>query len=274
MRSLLFTASFVAIFTATNAFASPNHQPADIYHEGMSMPAPRAATGASSDQATSNTVRAVINHTVPLQIGKPNKINVSLFRANTPLGLEAFREVHTARIHMLVVDPTLSDYHHVHPKPTSVLGEYQFTFVPKKAGYRIWTDVTPQESGKQEYVQADLGIMPTGKVTIDKRENSTANVSGYKFVLTLDSTPEAGKPLMASISISTGDGKPFNELEPVMGAFAHMVGFGEDYTSILHIHPMGKEPESTTERGGPLLQFHLKPENKGFIFQQKQIYVY
>ena len=29
--------------------------------------------------------------------------------------------------------------------------------------------------------------------------------------------------------------------------------------------PMGKEPESDSERGGPQLEFHIEPESSGFI---------
>lgn len=80
----------------------------------------------------------------------------------------------------------------------------------------------------------------------------------------LDSEPRAGSAVMGNITV-TKDGKPFNQLEPVMGAFAHVVGFGEDYSSVLHIHPMGKEPTSDTERGGPKLDFHIEPKTAGVV---------
>ena len=69
------------------------------------------------------------------------------------------------------------------------------------------------------------------------------------------------------------DGKPVDFLEPVMGAFAHMVGFYEDYETIAHIHPMEKEPTENTERGGPILRFHIEPEQSGHLklFAQVQI---
>ena len=77
---------------------------------------------------------------------------------------------------------------------------------------------------------------------------------------------------MSTVSISK-DGQAVNVLEPVMGAFAHMVGFYEDYESIAHIHPMGAEPTENTERGGPTLQFHIEPEQAGYLklFAQVQI---
>jgi len=59
----------------------------------------------------------------------------------------------------------------------------------------------------------------------------------------------------------------------VMGAFAHMVAFPEDLASVTHVHPMGEEPKTTAERGGPQLSFHVEPEKAGFqkLFLQTQI---
>jgi hypothetical protein len=89
-------------------------------------------------------------------------------------------------------------------------------------------------------------------------------VDGYTFTLALDGEPKAGAPVMGNVVI-TKDGQPFTGLEPVMGAFAHVVGFTEDYNSVLHVHPMGKEPSNDAERGGPKLEFHIEPEKAGFV---------
>ena len=91
-----------------------------------------------------------------------------------------------------------------------------------------------------------------------------SSVDGYTFTLALGGEAKAGEAVTGNITVSK-DGKPFNQLEPVMGAFAHVVGFGEDYSSVLHIHPMGKEPTSDSERGGEKLEFHIEPEKSGFV---------
>ena len=53
-------------------------------------------------------------------------------------------EVHTQKIHLLINDASLTDYHHEHPKPTDMPGEYAFAFTPSNPGpYRIWADVVP-----------------------------------------------------------------------------------------------------------------------------------
>ena len=53
-------------------------------------------------------------------------------------------------------------------------------------------------------------------------------------------------------------------LEPVMGAFAHGVGFSSDLEAVLHVHPHGDEPRSKAERAGPEIAFHVSPDRAGF----------
>ena len=51
------------------------------------------------------------------------------------------------------------------------------------------------------------------------------------MILELEGDLKAGEAVFANMSISK-DGQPVDFLELVMGAFAHMVGFYEDYQSI------------------------------------------
>lgn len=160
----------------------------------------------------------------------------------------------------MIVDPTLTDYHHIHPVAGKNPDEYVFDFTPlKNDSYRVWADVIPVVTGKQEYARTDIGAPAKEKASIDKATSMVTTVDDYTFTLALDSEPKAGAPVMANVVI-TKDGQPFTGLEPVMGAFAHVVGFTEDYNSVLHVHPMGKEPTSDAERGGPKLEFHIEPE--------------
>jgi hypothetical protein len=104
--------------------------------------------------------------------------------------------------------------------------------------------------------------------------NLTSVVNGLTFELSFeDDQVITGKAVMGRLTVRKADGKPFTQLEPIMGAFAHIVGFSDDFTTVVHIHPMGKEPKSATDRGGPELEFHLDPESAGFIrlFAQVQI---
>jgi hypothetical protein len=50
-----------------------------------------------------------------------------------------------------------------------------------------------------------------------------------------------------------------------MGAYAHIVGIADDFETIAHVHPLGAEPTSPEQRGGPDFDFHVEPAKPGFL---------
>ena len=109
---------------------------------------------------------------------------------------------------------------------------------------------------------------------VEKVKNKKTTVAGYTFELKFEEEPPAaGHPHKARMTVTGPDGKPFAKLEPVMGAFAHLVGFSEDRTEIAHIHPLGQEPGTAAERGGPTLEFQTDFATGGYqkLFAQVQI---
>lgn len=203
----------------------------------------------------------------PLVKGKVNRVQLELINAKNQkkLTLADLKTVHTEKLHLLIIDPTLSDYHHIHPTMDKNKGVFVFDFTPKTNGdYRIWADITPLQTNQQIYVMTDIGVKAKKTPLINKMVNTVVNLDDYTFTLKLDGEAKAGQAIMGAITV-TKNNKPFTELEPVMGAFAHIVGFGEHYNSVLHIHPMGKEPTQSTDRGGPTLDFHIEAEQAGFV---------
>ena len=83
----------------------------------------------------------------------------------------------------------------------------------------------------------------------------------------------AGEPVLGRLTITGADGKPFTGLEPVMGAFAHFVGFCDDYRTVIHVHPIGPEPTRPDEHGGPVLPFCLYAPKPGYMRFYAQIRV-
>lgn len=231
--------------------------------------------GAQEEAKAQNSVKLELHPASALAVGKTTQVTLKMTNMadGAPLTLDDLKEAHTKKLHVLIIDPSLTDYHHIHPVAGKNAGEFVFDFTPKKNdSYRVWADVIPVATDKQEYVMADMGSAAKDKATIAKTTSMASTVDGYTFTLALDSEPKAGSAVMGNITV-TKDGKPFTQLEPVMGAFAHVVGFTEDYNSVMHIHPMGKEPNSDTERGGPEMEFHIEPKKTGFvkIFAQVKI---
>lgn len=124
----------------------------------------------------------------------------------------------------------------------------------------------PLDTDAQEYVIADLVTGKEAKSEINRTIVLESTMDGYTFKLSFDSESLViGKPALGKITITDKVGNPVKDLEPVMGAFAHIVGFFDDKQTVVHIHPMGEEPSKPTDRGGPELQFHIVAEKAGFI---------
>lgn len=230
---------------------------------------------AMSMESGPSTIRATVSPSSGLKVGEPATLTISLAtKDGKPVTHADLNVAHTEKVHLLIVDPSLSDYHHEHPKVGATPGSYTFTITPRKAGeYKLFADLLPTATEKQEYAATTFTVEGAPS-SIEKTVNKTTTVDGYKFDLKFEEeTFSAGHPHLAWVTVTGPDGKPFHQLEPVMGAFAHVVGFSEDRNEIAHIHPMGKEPETADERGGPKLEFHTDFKTGGYkkLFVQVQI---
>jgi hypothetical protein len=207
----------------------------------------------------------------PLSPDRPARVTIRLARLDgTPVrDATDLVVMHTQRIHLLIVDRSLLDYHHEHPVPTDTPGEYAFTFTPRRPGpYRVFADVVPVESAVQEFVVTDIPAAGEGDPLADRETKLTDVVDGLRYELTLDTKGRplrAGEEVLGRVTVTDAEGKPFKGLEPVMGAFAHLVGFVEDYRTVVHLHPLGVEPTLPTHRGGPTILFRYFPPMPGFV---------
>ena len=221
-------------------------------------------------------MKASVETDEPLQVGVKAEARLYLTTIyGQPVLPTDLREVHTQKIHLLIVDHSLSDYHHEHPVPGKTSGEYTFSFIPKKPGpYRVWADVQPYLTGIQEFAAAEITARTTGEELTDTKESLTASVDGFRYSLTFEAHPiKAGESVTGKLRITQVDGTPVSKLEPIMGAFAHLVAFHSNAKTVLHIHPKGARPLTCEDRGGPELEFQFYSPKPGFfrLFSQTQV---
>ncbi len=215
----------------------------------------------------------------PLAAGRPTRVTIHLRRRDgSPVTLPDLTVTHTRPIHLLIVDPALEDYHHEHPTPTSTPGEYAFTFTPSRAtSYRVFADVVPTASGVQEYPFTDLPGVSAPHPVASRENTFLATADGLifrLFVEDLDRFPlHAQQPRNLRITVQESTNQPVTRLEPVMAAFAHLVGFYDDGRTVVHLHPAGGEITNPTLRGGPSLDFKFYPPKPGFLRLYVQVQI-
>ena len=188
-----------------------------------------------------------------------------------PIGPEDLLTVHTRKLHLLVIDPTLRDYQHLHPEPGGRPGEWVFTHTPRRAGgYRVFADFTPAATGRGLYGFADYTV--PGKAAEETAAGPEAGAgtplggeaaeARWRFRLaTKDGVAvKAGQPatLVFSGREASGGTVP---LTLVMDAYAHLVAFDPDRSGFAHLHPRGEQPGDytvkTPDAREPRLYFDL-----------------
>ncbi len=183
-------------------------------------------------------------------------------------------EMHTRRLHALIIDPALEDYHHEHPITSGRPGDFVFVFTPRKSGsYLMWLDVTPLATGRNEtpetVIGGNLALMPE----ISRVPSLESTNDGWRFELLLDRRKVVvGQPVNARLRVTDPQGKACFALEPLMGSFAHVVGFLDDRHTMIHVHAHGETPHELS-RSGPVVPFRFIAPKSGFLkfFIQTQV---
>lgn len=222
------------------------------------------------------TMKLALSPNGPVAPGRAQDVALTLsnIAIGQPLGPNDLALAHTKKLHLLIVDGSLTDYQHIHPVPDPAKPrQWRFDFAPRFGRtYRVWADATLPD-GRQEYVGAYLAAGTEKAPAPTTATAMTAEKDGLKFLLSFPMPLRVGQAAQGSIAIiDRKTGKPFAGLQPVMGAFGHIVAFAGDWNSIEHVHPLGEEPKSEDQLSGPTLDFHIQPEQAGVLKLFAQIH--
>ena len=193
-----------------------------------------------------------------------------------PIGPADLAVAHTRKLHLLIIDPSLQDYQHLHPEPGDKPGEWRFKLTPRRSGlYRVFADFFPLATGRGLYAVAEFTVPgppdgpvpqersvdglvasstlldsegragppgPAGERTARKSVATSfgalrSSTDGYDFALTTSQPEIRPREIVdLTLAIERTDGGPV-PLGPVMGAFAHLVAFDEQRRGFAHLHP-------------------------------------
>lgn len=170
--------------------------------------------------------------------------------------------VHTEKIHLLVVDPTLEDYHHIHPEPMGPTGQYSFSVTPRRGGtYRVYADIVPVASRSQVVCLDEIEVAGSGSPPPELRYDTEAEVAGIRFAI---DTPVdgfvVGRQNDFRLRVERAGGDPVR-LGEIMGTFAHAVAFDFDHHGFAHLHPLGAS--AGVEAGRPSIALAFATHRAG-----------
>jgi len=207
-------------------------------------------------------------------VGVAQEVTLELLTSGgMPIAPHELALTHTKKMHLMVVDPSLQDYHHVHPQADGLNGQYTFEFTPNRAGtYQVFAEVVPLRTRRQ--------IIATGIIEVDgiastmKFERQTESiVDGLRFIL-VDMPTElmrTGVDYRFELEVTAADGS-IVELQNIMGAKGHMVAFDAARKGFAHMHPISSVVSARSIES-PELAFLFNVPNPGWyrVFAQVQV---
>jgi hypothetical protein len=211
----------------------------------------------------------------PVVVGQPVQALLTLKTySGKPLGPDDLATAHAKKLHLLIIDPTLTDYQHVHPVPAGATGTWSFTFTPHAGGsYRFFADFVPIVTGNGLYAWADMPVEPPSPrlrspgtqavSTSASQQNWASDKDGYRFTLTPSAQPiRANKLVDLKFTIERIGGGPV-PLQVIMNAFAHLVAFDDQRSGFAHMHPQEYDITKPPDAIHPTLTFKLQLPRAG-----------
>lgn len=191
-----------------------------------------------------------------------------------PIAPHELAVTHTKKMHVMLIDPSLQDYHHVHPKADGLNGQYTFEFTPNRSGsYQIFTEIVPLRTRRQIIATGTIEVAGTPDAMVFERQTESV-VDGLRFSLgNVPKEMRTGVDYRFDLNVAAADGGAV-VLEEVMGAGGHMVAFDQARKGFAHMHPMDSVPLGDAAVGNEAdLTFLFNVPNSGWyrVFAQVQV---
>jgi len=170
---------------------------------------------------------------------------------------------HTRLLHLLVVDPSLRDYQHIHPVPGRAAGDWDADLVPARAGrYLVFADFTPAATARGLYASAEFSVSGTPDLP-PATDNWICEADGLRFTLTPDIPFRERAVVNLTLTVESVGGRRPVPLEPVMDAYAHLVAFDVARSGFAHIHPQQTDLSLHPDPLRPQLNFRVQIPEPG-----------
>ena len=202
------------------------------------------------------------------QAGEPVDLSLSVRMASSFEQREVrdFDVQHEKLIHLFLVREDLAYFSHEHPDlagPGLFRLRYRF---PAPGRYRVFADVAPKDAGAQVLsAEVVVGGEPPPALAAPPPSATRAAMALPAGGL------RSGRTMTAEVTLTDASGRPVTDLEPWLGAMAHLILVHEDGETFAHAHPDDREPGVGRDGRIPFLVRVPKPGRyKGWMqFQRK-----
>ena len=177
------------------------------------------------------------------------------FRINDSRGRvvrEEFAAQHEKELHLIVVRRDTAVFEHLHPRKSDD-GTWSVDLNLREPGvYRAYADF--KIGGEKRTLATDL--FAPGAFEPQRLPAPASTAPAGDLDVTLDAPGvRAGRETTATFTV-TRDGRPFERLEPYLGAKGHLVALREGDLAYLHVHPTEGGDEHAHDDGSTSTEAH------------------
>jgi hypothetical protein len=177
--------------------------------------------------------------------GEPAELILLIRNRDTKRPVTEFDTVHERQIHLMVVSKDLSRFAHEHPD-AGPDGRFTLRYAfPTGGEYHLFADVAPHGAGSQILMQPIQVTGPPPTDTGTLRPTAAIDpVDGVRVTLLTDAaklTARRSLDLAFALKEVKTDA-PITDLEPYLGAMAHLMLIQQDGATFVHSHPNEADP--------------------------------
>jgi len=184
-----------------------------------------------------------VDFTTPasLEAGHPATLTLS-FRDSRGRRIRYLERVHEQPVHLLVVSSDLAEFSHIHPalQPDDTFRvDHAFS---NGGNYWLFVDHTPP-GGPQTVSRFCVNVKGAARhaqmMQPDADSGLTRAREGLRVKLTLPPQLCTGQDLNFRFDVAdAATGLPVSDLEPYLGAWAHILAVSQDRRDFIHAHPV------------------------------------
>ena len=187
---------------------------------------------------------------VPVPAGSSTRIDflVNKKPGNIPLSISLLDINHAKYMHVLGVRDDMNEFFHIHPQASTTRGlmTVDHTFV-KPGNYKIWAEIT--ESGVDNiYGQATTTVVGIGESSNKRVSFERLAVVDDQYQVRLITGTVIGRRRTENLNFEIHDKQGREvQIEPYLGADMHLTIIKDDWTRIIHAHPVASASSSTVK---------------------------
>lgn len=189
--------------------------------------------------------------------GRPESLTFSI-RGPHGQSIRFLEKVHERPIHLLVVSTDLSEFAHIHPELQQDESYSVSHVFPHGGSYWLFVDHTrPGESQTVSRFHVEIAGPARAAVPLRADANFTKSQDGLRVTMTPPARLQTGADLTFRFDVADAAGNPVSNLQPYLGAWAHIMVVSENREDFIHAHPL--DDAATTADNSPWLHSHAAP---------------